>query len=74
MRAGIVAVALCAVHAAGVAFAAPRPVRCILSGFEIGAVSPEELLANAEALDRLPFDGDAGTVPDRTPLFSAPLT
>ena len=58
MRAGIVAVTLCAVvHAAEVAFAAPRPVRCILSGFEIGAVSPEELLANAVALDRLPFDG-----------------
>ena len=39
------------------AFAAPRPVKCILSGFEIGALSPEELLANADALDRLPFDG-----------------
>ena len=39
------------------ALAAPRPVKCIVSGFEIVQVSAEELLANADALDRLPFDG-----------------
>lgn len=46
-----------AVVVASATFAAPRPVKCIVSGFEIGQVSAEELLANAEALDRLPFDG-----------------
>ena len=39
------------------ALSGPRPVKCILSGYEIGALSPEELLANADFLDRMPFDG-----------------
>ena len=51
------ALLLCGALAAGMLSAVPRPVKCIVSGFEIGRVSAEELLANVEALDKLPFDG-----------------